>query len=127
VHELQAVEHGMLLERVDQLDDLRGREAEDAAVAARLVPRAAYARGELHSHAEHRADPEGPARLQDDRQLGRGLEHEEDAVAELERLQAERDELGVLVAVADDVAGVGLHAGERDEELGLAAGLEPCP
>jgi len=38
--------------------------------------------------------------------------------------QREIDELLVLVAVADDVATIGIEIGQRDQEFGLAPGLQ---
>ncbi len=59
-----------------------------------------------------------------DRQLAGRLDHEDAAVAELQRMQGEVDELLVLVAVADDVRPRGRACAQRDEQLGLAAAFE---
>ena len=124
VQQLQAVEHVVLAQQVHQFHDLRGREPEQAAVAAALVPVAAHLGGELHAQSQDRLDVEAARAFQDDRQLGRCLDHEDAAVAELQGLQAERDEFLVLVAVADDVAAIGVEARERDQQFGLAAAFE---
>ena len=127
VQQLQAVEHVVLAQRVHEFHDLRGREAEQAAVTAALVPVAADLGGELHAQAEDRLHADAARALEDHRELGRRLDHEDAAVAELQRLQGERDELLVLVAVADDMAGVGVETRQRDQQFGLAAAFEAVP
>src|SRR4029078_6321904 len=124
VQQLQAVEQAVLAQRIDQFDDLRRGQAEDAAAAARFVPVSLAPCGELDADAQHGPHAEALACFQDERQLGRRLQHEEALEAEAQRLQRKIDEFLVLVAIADDVAVVRIEVGKRDQELGLAAALQ---
>jgi hypothetical protein len=93
-------------------------------ICAGLGPEPPGLGGELHAHAEHRVHAHGLGALDDQRQLAGHLHHEDALEPELGGVQAEVDELLVLVAVAHEHGlGVPQHAHGRDE-LGLAARLQ---
>ena len=62
VHELQAVEHVVGLEHVEELEDLGDEQAELGLLARRVAPAARALAGELDAHAEARAHAVVPAR-----------------------------------------------------------------
>ncbi len=126
VHQLQAVEHAVRAQHLDQLQDLGGEQAELGAIARRLAPAARTLGGELHAHADPRPHLVLLGVLQDVAQLREVLDHRDDRASELGREDHRLDVVVVLEAVADDeparrVAG---HRHHR-EQLRLAAGLEP--
>ena len=124
VQQLEAVDHAACLELVDRVDDLGRGQAEHRAVAARLVPHALGARGELCAQADARLDVEAGRAVEELADLAGPLDHDDHLQPELEPVQRQVDELAVLVAVADDQGFGVVHVGERDGELGLAAGLQ---
>ena len=123
VNHLQAVEHVLRAQRVDDADGVRHGQTEDAAVARRFAPLAADLGRQLEAHAQARAHPERLGPFEDQVELTGHLKHDQGLHAHLQARQGEVDELSILVAVADDV-GLGiLHVGKGDEQLGLAAGF----
>ena len=126
VHQLQAVEHAVRAQHLDELEDLGREQAELRAVARRFAPAAGALGGELHAHADLRPHLVLLGVAQDVAELGEVLDHRDDRAAELGREDHGLDVAVVLEAVADDqplrrVAG---HRHHR-EQLGLAAALEP--
>ncbi len=123
MQQLQAVEHAFGLQRIDHRQQLRRAQPEAAAVAARLRPQPADPCRHLDPGADQRLHAESATALEDQRQLGRRLDDEKTAVAELDRPQAEVDEFAVLVAVADEQTAIA-QGSEGENELGLAAGFQ---
>ena len=126
VHELQAVEHVVLLEHVEQLEDLGDEQAELGLLAGRVAPAARALAEELHAHADARAHARRPrACLRISAELLEVLDHRNDGAAELGRERHRLDVAVVLEAVADDqpLGGVLGHRHDR-EQLGLRAHLE---
>ena len=109
-----------LLEAAEHFGD---RQAELRAVAARALPAAAAARGQLDAHADLRPDADLLGVLQDQPQLGVLLDDRDDVAADLLGQHRHLDELGVLEAVADDRRVV---VGQRHDgqQLRLGARLE---
>ena len=125
VHELQAVEHAVRAQDLDELEDLGREQAELRAVAGRFAPAARALGGELHAHADLRPHLVLLGVAQDVAELGEILDHRDDGAAELGREDHGLDVAVVLEAVADDEppGRVGGHRHHR-EEFGLAAALE---
>ena len=124
VQELEAVEHVLVAQPVDRLDDLERGEPELRAVAGRIDPLARAARGEPRAHADVRADPELARGLDQEVDLVEAVDHDDRGPAEPLREQRGLDVGAVLVAVADDQRAGRVEQRERDQQLGLAAGLE---
>src|SRR6185437_1500058 len=122
----QAREQVLLGEAVNHLDDLGRGEPELRAVAGRVLPPADALRGQLGADAERRRDPELLRSAKDHVELLEPLEHDEDRLVEALREESRLDVLLVLVAVAEnEPAALLRRVRQRDEELRLAAGLEP--
>ena len=123
MQQLEAVFHAARLQLVEPAQDFADRQAELRAVAARRLPAAAAAGGELDAHADGRPDADLLGVLEDERQLGVFLDDRDDVAADLLGQHRHLDELGVLEAVADDRRVV---VGQRHhrQQLGLRAGLE---
>ena len=81
-------------------------------------------RRQLGAHAERRRDAELLRGAKHHVELLDALEHDDDGLVEALREERGLDVLLVLVAVAEDEPSALLRVRERDEELGLAAGLE---
>ena len=124
MEEAEAVEHLLFLQMVDELHELCGVQAEDAAVAAGFGPLAAGARGELHADADHGLDLELAAAFDDHVELAGHLDDEDAPVSEHGGEQREVDELLVLVAIADHARLRVVERAERGDQLRLAAGFE---
>ena len=118
--------HAERLELLEPAQDLGDGQAELRAIAARSLPAAAAARGELDAHADLRPDADLLRVLQDQPELGVLLDDRDDGAADLLRQHRHLDELGVLEAVADD-RGVVVGLGGDREELRLRSRLEPEP
>ena len=101
MQQLQGVEHSGLAQAADQVEHLPRQQAELGLVAAAVLPFAGTQRRQAHAHAEPGPHAEGPRLLEDDRQLGGFLDHQEGLQAELAADQRQADELAILVAVAD--------------------------
>ena len=123
VQELEAVLHAVRLQLVEALPHFGDRQAELRAVAARRLPAAAAARGQLHAHADLRPHADLARVLEDQAELGVFLDDRDDAAAHLVGQHRHLDELGVLEPVADDRRVVGRHR-DDGEQLRLGAGLE---
>ena len=123
VQELEAVLHAEHLQLLEPAQHFGDRQAELRAVAARALPAAAAAGGELDAHADLRPHADLLGVLQDQAQLGVLLDDRDDRAPDLLGEHRHLDELGVLEAVADDRrVVVGLR---RDgQQLRLGAGLE---
>ena len=124
MEQAEAVEHVLVLQVVDELHELGGVQAEDAAVAAGFGPLAAGARGELHADADHGLDFEHAAAFDDHVEFAGHLDDEDAAVSEHGGEEREVDELLVLVAVADHARLRVVERAEGGDELRLAAGFE---
>ena len=110
---------------LDRRHHLGGGEAELRAVARRLHPLARALGGEPRAHADDRADVEVARGGEDGLELAHAVHDDDDLAAELLGEQRGLDVGAVLVPVAEDERlGVVLQ-GERDQQLGLGAGLEP--
>ena len=125
VHELQAVLHPVLLERAEEIEDLRDKQPELRLLARGFAP-APYALGrELDTHADPRPDVVAARVLEDQLQLAEVLDHRDDGAAELGREDHGLDVAVVLEAVADDhPLRLGLGHRHHREQLGLRAHLE---
>ncbi len=123
VQELEAVLHSLLLELVERAEDFGDRKAELRAVTARALPTAGALGGELHAHAELRADAHLLRVVHDELQFGVLLDDRNDLAADLLREHRHFDELGVFEAVADDRRVVAGH-GDDGHQLRLAAGFQ---
>src|SRR5688572_9957630 len=125
MHELQAVEHAVRAEYLDDLEHLGREQAELGAVARRLAPAAGPLGRKLRAHADLGAHLVLFGVLQDVAELGEVLDDGDDRAAELGREDHGLDVVVVLEAVADDQA-LRRVAGHRHdgEQLGLAAGFE---
>ncbi len=75
VHELQAVEHVLLLEDVEQLHDLGDEQAELGFVAGRAGPATRALAEQLHAHAHARAHAVRFRVLENERELFEVLHH----------------------------------------------------
>jgi hypothetical protein len=124
VQQPQAVEHAALLQAVHHLHHLGRGEAELGLVASGRGPAPHALAAELGAHAERGPDAQVFEGAEDDVQLLDALEHHHDRVVEALRHERGLDVAAVLVAVADDEAVFVVHGRERDQQLGLAAGLE---
>src|SRR5262249_56854619 len=71
VEQLEAVEQPRLAHEADRIHQLRAGEPEFRAIAARGLPPASAAGGELHPNPNPRLDAGGPSHFADQRQLGR--------------------------------------------------------
>ena len=125
VQQLQAVEHAHRAQPLDGGHDLGGGEAELRAVAGRLHPLAGALGGEPRAHADHRPQVELGGGGEDRVELAHAVHRDDDAAPELLREERRLDERAVLVAVAEDERLGVLLQRERDEQLGLGAGLDP--
>src|SRR5690606_3968072 len=76
VQQLHAVQHVFALQQVDDIDELRRREAEHAAVAGGRVPVAADAHRRLDAHADDRLHAHHAAALDDYRHFRRRFDDE---------------------------------------------------
>ena len=126
VQQLEAVLHAARLQLLEAAQDLGDRQAELRAVAARALPAAAAARGELDAHADLRPHADLLRVLQDQAEFGVLLDDRDDVAPDLLGQHRHLDELGVLEAVADDrrvVVGLRHHG----QQLRLGAGLEAEP
>ena len=125
VHELQAVEHVLLAQDLDRLEDFGDEQAELRLVAGRFAPLARAFAGELHAHADARAHVVFLGDAQDGRQLAEVLDHRDDGAAELGGDDHRFEIAVVLEAVADDepLRRIGRH-GHHRQQLGLAAHFE---
>ena len=121
VQQAEAVQHVAGLELVHHVHDLGRGKAEGGALAAGVGPVAAGLDRELGAHADVGADAQFTAAGEQDAQFAGHLQHEEQVEAQALGLQAQVDELLILVAVADD-AGFGIaHQGDGGDELRLGA------
>ena len=123
VEQLEAVLHAARLQFLEPAQNLADGQAELRAIAARRLPAAAAAGGELDPHADRRPDADLLRVFEDQVQLGVFLDDRDDVPADLLRQHGHLDELGVLEAVADDRRVV---VGERHhrQQLRLRARLE---
>ena len=126
MHQLQAVEHAVRAQHLDDLEHLGREQAELGAVSCGLAPSPRALGRELDAHADLRPHLVLLGVAQDVAELGEVLDHRDDRTAELGGEYHRLDVAVVLEAVADDQA-LGRVAGHRHhrEELRLAAGLEP--
>ena len=124
MHQLEAREHAPTLEHVDDFQDLRGGQAEDAAVTPALGPHPLGLGGELHAHTDVGDDAESPDTPDDLVHFARPLDHDDDVQPELDPEEGEVGELPVLIAVADDVRLGVVHVRQGRDEFRLAAGLQ---
>ncbi len=125
VHELQAIEHLVLAQRIDQLEDLADEQPELGFLAGGVAPApGAFAR-QLDAHADARAHLVLVRVPQHQPQLVEVLDHRDDRAAELGREDHGFDVAVVLEAVADDHALRRIlgHGHDR-EQLGLRAGFQ---
>ena len=121
VQQAEAVQHVAGLELVHHVHDLGRGKAEGGALAAGVGPVAAGLDRELGAHADVGADAQFTAAGEQNVQFAGHLQHEEQVEAQALGLQAQVDELLILVAVADD-AGFGIaHQGDGGDELRLGA------
>ena len=112
-----------LLELLEAAEDLGDREPELGAVAARALPAAAAAGGELDPHADLGADAHLFGILQDQAEFGVFLDHRDDVAPDFLGQHRHFDVFGVLEPVTDDgrvVVGLGHHR----QHLRLRARLE---
>ena len=125
VHQLQAVQHVVRLEDVEQLDDLGHEQAELGFLACGIAPAARAFAEELHAHADPRPHAVGLRVLEDQAELVEVLHDRDDGPAELGRERHRLDVAVILEAVADDqpVRGVLGHGHDR-QQLGLRARLQ---
>ena len=125
VHQLQAVEHLVLAQRVDQLEDLGDEQAELGFLAGRIAPATGAFARQLDAHADARPHWYLLRVAQHQLQLVEVLDHRNDRAAELGRENHRLDVAVVLEAVADDHA-LGRAFGQRHDrqQLGLRAGFE---
>jgi hypothetical protein len=104
--------------------NLLGGEAELGAVAGGLDPLAGALGGEACAHPDVRADAQLGRRLDHQVELVEAVDHDDrrapEALGEKRRLHVG----AVLVAVAHDQGARGVEHRERDQQLGLGAGLE---
>src|SRR5205814_9452252 len=105
MEELQAIEHVLFGEAIDELDDLSRRQAELGAVARRFLPAPHTLRRELRAHAQDGPDSEALARLEDEIELLDAFEHDDDGAIEALRDERRLDVGEILVAVEDDETG----------------------
>ena len=124
VQQLEAVEHALGAQQVDRLDDLDRGEAELRAVAGRLDPLAGALGGQAGAHADVRPDAELARGPDDEIDLAEAVDDDDRRAPEALRQQGGLDVGAVLVAVADDQRAGRVEKRQRDEQLGLAAGLE---
>jgi len=117
VEELQAVEHVLFLEAVDDIDDMGHAEAENAGVAARLGPQPLGLGRQFDAQAKVGGDLVVLGALDDQVDLAGDLDDEEDLISHLDRIKTEIDELLVLVAVADQAGLAALHHRDRGDQL----------
>jgi hypothetical protein len=114
-------------ELADDREDLVGGQAELRALAARALPAAAAAAVQLGAHADLGLGD--PVLLVEDVEvaadLAGALQHDDHVVPELRRVEGHAHELAVLVAVADQQRLLERRLGQRQQQLRLAAGLEP--
>ncbi len=125
VNQLQAVEHLVLAQRVDQLEDLADEQPELRFLAGRVAPApGAFAR-QLDAHADARAHLVLVRVAQHQLELVEILDDRNDGAAELGREDHGLDIAVVLEAVADDHA-IRRAFGHRHDrqQLGLGAGLQ---
>jgi hypothetical protein len=127
VHELEAVEHVLGAQAVDRLDDLRRRQAELAALAARVGPLADALGHQPRADADVRPDADVARHADHHVELGEAVDHEDRGAAEALRHERGLDVAAVLVAVADEQRARRVEQRERDDQLGLAADLEADP
>src|SRR5262249_21650240 len=126
MHELQAIEHVMGLEDVEQLEDLGHEQAELGLLAGGIAPATRAFTEQLHADTDPRAHAVSLGMLEDQPELVEILDDRDDGAAELRRKRYGFDVAVVLEPVADDqaVGGVLRHRHDR-QQLGLGAGLEP--
>ena len=110
-----------LLERIEHLDGLREIQTEGTPVTRTLAPMAAPLRGKLDAQPQHRINPQRLAPLHHQLQLRRHLQHQHYIQSQLLGLQRQIDELGILVAIADQQRLAVMHERQRRQQLGLAA------
>jgi hypothetical protein len=127
VHELEAVEHVLGAQAVDRLDDLRRRQAELAALAARVGPLADALGHQPRADADVRPDADVARHADHHVELGEAVDHEDRGAAEALRHERGLDVAAVLVAVADEQRAGRVEQRECDDQLGLAADLEADP
>src|SRR6185369_13128533 len=123
--QLEAVEHLVLAQRVDQLEDLTDEQPELGFLAGRIAPApGAFAR-QLDAHADARAHLVLVRVPQHQPQLVEILDHRNDRATELGREDDGFDVAVVLEAVADDHALRRiLGHGHDGQQLGLRAGFQ---
>ena len=123
VEELQAILHAAFLQFFEAAQDFGDRQPELGAEAARRLPAAGSACGQLDAHADVRTHADLLRVLEHQLQLGVFFDDRDDLAAHLLRQHRHLDEFEILEAVADDRRVVGRH--RRDgEQLRLAAGFE---
>ncbi|KAB8094646.1 hypothetical protein EE612_021888, partial [Oryza sativa] len=126
VQQLQPVQLPHLLQLAGHLVDLVGEHPELAVLAGRGAEVSRNLGEKLGADADDRLDAEPGALLDDDVELLLHLQHDDGVEAHGARGERERDVVGVLVAIADQVSsGLGLgEAAHGDEQLRLGASLE---
>src|SRR5215469_16317100 len=125
VHQLQAVEHVVRLQNVEQLQDLGDEQAELRLLARRGAPAPGTLAEELHTHAHARAYLIVAGVLEDEAELIEILHHRNDGAAELSGQRHRLDVAVILEAVADDEPlGCVLGHGHDCQQLRLRADFE---
>ncbi len=124
VEELEAILHAPRFQLLQPALDLGDRQAELRPVAARRLPAARPASGQLDAHPDVRPHADLLGVVEDQVELGVLLDHRNDEAAHLLRQHRHLDELGVLEAVADDRRVVFGQCDHR-QQLRLAARFEP--
>ncbi len=127
VEQLEAVEHVLGAEPLDGLDDLRRRKAELRAVSRRLDPLAGALGREPCAHPEVRPDAELAGGLHHQLDLVESVDDDDRVAADPLGEERRLDVGAVLVAVADDERARRVEERQRDQQLGLAPGLEAAP
>src|SRR5690606_16485506 len=125
VNELEAIEHAVRFQRLDELQDLAHEQAELRLLARGAAPAAGAFARELHAYADARADLILLRVTQHERELLEVLDHRDDRAAELRREDDRLDIAVVLESVADDHAvGRAFRHRHHREQLGLRSGLK---
>ena len=124
MEKLQAIEHFLLLQAIQDIHHMAHVQTENAGVAAGFRPVPLSLGRQLDAQPQIRLDAQILRPFYDQVDFPGDLDYEEALKAHLDRVQAQIDELFILIAIADQAGVAVVEHGDGGDQLRLAACLK---